>query len=184
MSTYPEVIVPVISNSQTILRLMLITVIASAIGMEREYRHKPAGLRTNVMVGLGSTLMTISSIQAIIIVPGANVDPTRLAAQIITGIGFIGAGAILRPVGTGGSQNVIGLTTAATLWVVAGIGIAVGMGFYVEAIVTTLLVFFTFFALSQMVDKVRKYTKLHPPANVLDDEDVMNGIRKGTLHEQ
>jgi putative Mg2+ transporter-C (MgtC) family protein len=175
---------PVISSEQTVIRLLLTTVIASMIGMEREYRHKPAGLRTNVMVGLGSTLMTISSIQAVTLVPGAPVDPTRIAAQIITGIGFIGAGAILRPVGAGGNQNVVGLTTAATLWVVSGIGIAVGMGFYLEAVATALLVFFTFFMLSQMVEKVREYTRKNPPQSVLNDEDVLNGIRRGTSHEQ
>ncbi len=175
---------PVISSQEAIIRLLVITVISSMIGMEREYRHKPAGLRTNVMVGLGSTLMTISSIQAVTLVQGAPVDPTRIAAQIITGIGFIGAGAILRPVGTSGNMNVIGLTTAATLWVVSGIGIAIGMGFYLEAVATALLVFFTFFMLSKMVEKVRSYTQRHPQRSVFEDEDVLTGTRRNTSQEQ
>lgn len=173
----------IISHQETLLRLGVITVISAAIGMEREYRHKPAGLRTNVMVGLGSTLMTISSVQAVSLSAGAVTDPTRLAAQIVTGIGFIGAGAILRPV-SGANQNVIGLTTAATLWVVAGIGIAVGMGFFFEALVTTGLVFFTFLLLGRMVEKVRHYTRLNPPKSVLEDEDILRGIERGTTHEQ
>ena len=173
----------VISNQETLIRLLVITVISAAIGMEREYMHKPAGLRTNVMVGLGSTLMTIASVQAVALTGAGVTDPTRLAAQIVTGIGFIGAGAILRPIG-GTNQNVIGLTTAATLWVVAGIGIAVGMGFYFEAVVTTLLVFFTFLLLGRMVKKVREYTRIHPHKAILDDEDSLRGNVANTTQEQ
>ena len=91
---------------------------------------------------------------------------TRIASTIVTGIGFIGAGAILR----GGQSGVIGLTTAATLWMVTGLGIAVGMGFYFEAIVTTGLVFFTFLYLSKIVDMVRLYAKKHPPKPLPEEE--------------
>ena len=165
----------ILSDREIFIRLIVITVIASLIGIEREYMHKPAGLRTNVLVGLGSTLMTIASVKSVEIFPELRtVDPTRIAAQIITGIGFIGAGAILRPVGSG-NQNVIGLTTAATLWVVCGMGIAVGMGFYFEAILTGLLVFFTFFALGKVVERVREFTKAFPPKPVLEDEDILRG---------
>ena len=172
-----------VSDQEMILRLVIITVIAAAIGMEREFHHKPAGLRTNVMVGLGSTLMTIASIKAVDLTGGMAVDPTRIAAQIVSGIGFIGAGAILRPTSATNS-NVIGLTTAATLWVVAGLGIAVGMGFYREAIASTLLVLFTFLALGKMVNALRRYTKSHPPQSVLEDEEVMHGHHSKETIEQ
>ncbi|MEY4744247.1 MAG: hypothetical protein RL272_192 [Candidatus Parcubacteria bacterium] len=162
--------VTMVSNHEAFIRLMIITVISALIGMEREYHHKPAGLRTNVMVGLGSTLMTLASVKVLEISPVIQgIDPSRIAAQIVTGIGFIGAGAILRP--STGKGNVVGLTTAATLWVVSGLGIAVGMGFYFEAIMTTGLVFFTFVVLSKIVNRVRLYTKIHPPTYEHDDED-------------
>jgi putative Mg2+ transporter-C (MgtC) family protein len=165
-----------ISDVDAYTRLITSLVLSGLIGMEREYHLKPAGLRTNVMVGLGSCLMTIASVRAAELANGAGmgVDPTRIAAQIITGIGFIGAGAILRPQGNKG--NVVGLTTAATLWVVSGLGIAVGLGFYAPAIATTLLVFFTFFFLSAIVTKLREYTKLHPP-KFEHDEDLNEGVR-------
>jgi putative Mg2+ transporter-C (MgtC) family protein len=173
----------VVSNGEIFIRLMATTVLSALIGLEREYHHKPAGLRTNVMVGLGSTLITIASIKSLDLFPDLKtVDPTRIAAQIITGIGFIGAGAILRPVG-GGNQNVVGLTTAATLWVVCGLGIAVGMGFYFEAILTTILVFFTFLALGRMVNRIREFTRLNPPKSVLEDEDVLRGNGNNNTHE-
>jgi putative Mg2+ transporter-C (MgtC) family protein len=172
-----------VTNEEALIRLLVITIISALIGIEREYHHKPAGLRTNVMVGLGSTLMTIASLKVLEIAPAPEgVDPARIAAQIVTGIGFIGAGAILRPVG-GGNQNVIGLTTAATLWVVCGLGIAVGMGFYFEAILTTGFVFFTFLLLGRMVNKMREYTRLHPSKAVIEDEDMLRGNNRNDTHE-
>jgi putative Mg2+ transporter-C (MgtC) family protein len=161
-----------ITDQEIIFRLFLTTLLSALIGIEREFYRKPAGLRTNVVVGLGSALMTIASVKVVeLMPPGSQVDPARISAQIVTGIGFIGAGAILRPVG-GTNFNVIGLTTAATLWVVAGLGIAVGMGFYLAAIATTALVFFTFLVLGRVVNRMREYTKLHPPKMSGDDEDM------------
>jgi len=142
-------------------RLTTILALSGLVGLEREYHAKPAGLRTNIMVGLGSTIMTMAGIQAVQLFPGNSVDPTRIAAQVITGIGFIGAGAILRPTGNNGYGNVVGLTTAATLWVVSGLGIAVGLGLYYEAAITTLLVFFTFSVLGRLVSYVRKHSKIY-----------------------
>lgn len=163
-----------ITNTDAFIRLLIILGISGLVGLEREYHGKPAGLRTNVLVGLGSTLMTIASIKAVELFPElSTIDPTRIAAQIITGIGFIGAGAILRPSSARG-ENVVGLTTAATLWVVTGVGIAVGMGFYFEAITTTVLVFFTFSVISRFVASVRKYSKMHPPAGLSDEEKAHN----------
>jgi len=103
------------------LRLALAAGLGGAIGLEREYRHKPAGLRTNMLIALGSALFAILSVEV-----GASAgSPDRIAAQVVSGIGFLGAGAILRS-----GQNVHGLTTAATIWVNAAIGMAAGLGAY------------------------------------------------------
>jgi putative Mg2+ transporter-C (MgtC) family protein len=113
------------------LRLLLATVLGGAIGLQRELSGKEAGLRTNMLIALGAALLTVLSIYAF---PGS--DPSRLAAGIATGIGFIGAGVILHR--SGGA--VVGLTTAATIFAVAGIGIATGAGKYLISIVATVLV--------------------------------------------
>jgi len=107
------------------LRLALAAGLGGAIGLEREFRHKPAGLRTNMLIALGSALFSILSVE----LGGAAGSPDRVAAQIVTGIGFLGAGAILRS-----GENVHGLTTAATIWVNAAIGMAAGAGHFVLAI--------------------------------------------------
>jgi putative Mg2+ transporter-C (MgtC) family protein len=110
--------------SELFLRLVLAAALGGAIGLEREYRHKPAGLRTNMLIALGSALFAILSVQL-----GAAVGtPDRVAAQVVSGIGFLGAGAILRS-----GQDVHGLTTAATIWVNAAIGMAAGLGAYAVA---------------------------------------------------
>lgn len=113
------------------LQLCLATVFGGAIGLERELGGKPAGLRTNILICIGSVLYTKLSIT----MAAGNADPTRIAAQIVTGVGFIGAGTILHARGA-----VVGLTSAATIWVVAAIGVALGGAFYLEAAGTTLLV--------------------------------------------
>src|SRR5437763_11331172 len=106
---------------EVFLRLVLAAALGGAIGLEREYRHKPAGLRTNMLIALGSALFAVLSIQ----LGAAAGSPDRVAAQVVTGIGFLGAGAILRS-----GQNVHGLTTAATIWVNSAIGMAAGVGAY------------------------------------------------------
>jgi putative Mg2+ transporter-C (MgtC) family protein len=116
---------------EPVIRLILGFMLSGIVGLEREVSLKPAGLRTHVLVGLGSTLLTVLSIDAF---PGS--DSSRVAASIIVGIGFLGAGTILKT-----EEKVIGLTTAATLWIVASIGVATGAGFYLLAIVTTILAF-------------------------------------------
>lgn len=151
-----------ISDQDVIVRLLVITVLAGLIGIEREYHKKPAGLRTNIMVGLGSTLLTMAAIKVVDIYPDLKqYTASHIMSTILTGIGFIGAGAILRP--SSGKGNVVGLTTAATLWVVTGLGIAVGIGFYSGAILTTLMVFFTFIVLGRFVQQLREYSIKHPP---------------------
>jgi putative Mg2+ transporter-C (MgtC) family protein len=117
--------------SATIPRLVLATVLGGAIGLERELRHKPAGLRTNLFICFGSALFTVLSVQ----LAGNPGEATRIASNIITGIGFIGAGSILHSRG-----SVTGLTTAATIFVVAGVGMAAGGGLYVTAVFATIVI--------------------------------------------
>src|SRR3954468_16383438 len=118
--------------SNTILRLLLACFLGGIIGLERELKHKPAGLRTNMFICFGSAMFTILSSE---LAGQFGGDHTRIAAQIIAGIGFIGAGSILHSRG-----SVTGLTTAATLFMVASIRMAVGGGLYVVAIFATLIV--------------------------------------------
>jgi putative Mg2+ transporter-C (MgtC) family protein len=121
-----------ISDGDLLLRLALSVALCGAIGLERESRGQAAGLRTHMLVGLGATLFTLVSAYGFSDTPRSNIDPTRISAQIVTGIGFLGAGTIIRH-----GLTVRGLTTAATLWIVAAIGMAVGAGFYLGAAVTT-----------------------------------------------
>src|SRR5882762_6952577 len=117
-----------------LIRLLLAAILGGIIGVERELKHRPAGLRTNMFICFGSAMFTILSTR---LAGEFGVgDHTRIAAQIIPGIGFIGAGSILHAKG-----NVTGLTTAATIFVVASIGMAVGGGLYLEAVFATLMIF-------------------------------------------
>ena len=122
-----------------LLKLLLATVLGGAIGLEREVAGKPAGLRTNILICVGAALFTHLSITIAQIgfTPDGRPygDTTRIAAQIVSGIGFLGAGAILHAHGA-----VVGLTTAATIWVVAAVGAAVGAGAYVEGVGTSVLI--------------------------------------------
>jgi putative Mg2+ transporter-C (MgtC) family protein len=120
------------------LRLLGAALLGGVIGLEREVRDQPAGFRTHMLVALGACLFTLISAYGFREVladdPQARFDPTRIAAQIVTGIGFLGAGAILRS-----GMSVRGLTTAASLWVVAAVGLAAGAGAYVLAGATTVI---------------------------------------------
>lgn len=129
-------LVSMIPRGDLLVALILASILGGAIGIERELSGKPAGIRTNLLVCVGAALLTELSVAiGNMAVNPANADPGRIAAQIVSGIGFLGAGTIIQSKGT-----VIGLTTAATLWVVSAIGIAVGAGQYLEAIGTTALV--------------------------------------------
>ena len=117
---------------EALLRLALAGALGGAIGLERELRDREAGLRTHLLVSVGAALFTIVGAYGF---TGSRTDPTRIAAQIVTGIGFLGAGAIIRQ-----GSSIRGLTTAATLWVVAAVGLAAGAGYYSAALITTALV--------------------------------------------
>ena len=116
---------------ELLLQLVLAVILGGAIGLERELKGKPAGLRTNILISIGATLFTVLSMR----MAAERGDPGRVAAQILAGVGFIGAGTILHTRGA-----VTGLTSAATIWVVAAIGMALGTGAYVEAVGSTVLV--------------------------------------------
>ena len=135
-----------ISEWELFLRLALSCVLGGIIGYERQSRRKSAGFRTNVLVCLGSCLIMVLSEALYQNVEGrTNADPARLAAQVVSGIGFLGAGAIMKE-----GLTVTGLTTAACLWVVSGVGLAVGAGYYAGALFTTALVFGTLGTLSRI----------------------------------
>lgn len=130
---YPEVLI----------KILIALALSLVIGVEREMKKKPIGLKTSAVISTFSCLLTIVSIEAAYLVPARNdinvtMDPLRLAAQIVSGIGFLGAGAILRR----DNDNITGLTTAAMIWGAASIGIAVGAGFYIEAAFAVLSVMF------------------------------------------
>jgi putative Mg2+ transporter-C (MgtC) family protein len=132
---------------EIVTRLLISAILSGLIGLERESHARPAGLRTHILVGLGSCLIMVISVH------GFPQDPARLAAQVVSGIGFLGAGTILRE-----GLSVRGLTTAASLWVVSGIGLSVGMGLHTPALaVTTLSVLIL--VLLEKVEKKIFYSK-------------------------
>lgn len=133
-------------------RLLLAGILGGLVGLERELRHKPAGLRTNMLICVGAALFTVISYEMAANVGG---DHTRIAAQIIPGIGFIGAGVVLRERGA-----IVGITSAATIFVVASIGMAVGAGLPVTAIFSTLLCLVALVLLGKFEDSVGIHTRL------------------------
>jgi putative Mg2+ transporter-C (MgtC) family protein len=137
-------------------RLLIAAVLGAAIGFEREIHEHPAGMRTHLLVGLGSAIFTELSIFGFGAASGATgggpVDPTRIAAQVVSGIGFLGAGAILK-YGT----SIRGLTTAASLWATAAVGMAVGAGSWVLALVGTAIVVFSLWPLQVVIARLRPH---------------------------
>ena len=156
---------PTLDWPEALLRIVVAAGLGGAIGIERELREREAGLRTHLLVSVGSALFTIVSAygfdaflksgQAVV-----RADPSRVAAQIVTGIGFLGAGAIIRQ-----GLSVRGLTTAATLWVVAAIGMAVGAGYYSGAVISTVVVLFSLWPLRILAFRVLR--KFQPEAGRL-----------------
>lgn len=130
---------------EIIIKLIVSAILGGLVGFEREVHRKPAGMRTHSLVCIGSALFTIMSVSII------GAEPSRIAAGIVTGIGFLGAGMIFKA-----EDRVRGLTTAAELWVLAAIGLAVGMGFYFAALITTLIVIFILIPLKYVEKGARK----------------------------
>jgi putative Mg2+ transporter-C (MgtC) family protein len=155
------------------LKLVLAAVLGGCIGIEREMREKPAGLRTNMLICVGSTLfMTVSMKFGAI-----SGDYTRIAAQIITGIGFLGAGAVLHSHGF-----VLGLTTAATVWVVAGVGMSIGAGFYSTAVFATALSIGTLTLMGYIEGRVQSHRIFSFSLTVTNVETAIAGVKQ-VLHE-
>ncbi len=150
---------PELHFAEVLLRIVLAGVLGGAIGVEREIREREAGLRTHLLVAVGAALFTLVSAYGwhdfhFSNASGITYDPTRIAAQIVTGIGFLGAGAIIRQ-----GISVRGLTTAASLWVVAAIGIAAGAGYYTGAVLTTIVVLVSLWPLRilayRLIERIR-----------------------------
>ena len=151
------------------LRLTAGLVLGAIIGFERELHRQPAGFRTHSLVALGAALFTIVSAYGF---SGPMVDPTRIAAQIVSGIGFIGAGTILQHRG-----NIRGLTTAASLWSVAAIGTAAGAGLVVMAIIGTILILVVLALLDRVESIATRWLRLPPDGKVppMSGQDVDDG---------
>lgn len=132
-----------LTDTEILFRLSLSVFLSGLIGLERQLHRRTAGLRTHILVSLGSCLIMLTSLYVFDIYKNeVPLDPARIAAGVITGIGFLGAGTIIRE-----REKVRGLTTAASLWVVAGIGLALGVGFYKAGIFTTILALIVLFFL-------------------------------------
>lgn len=143
-------------NGELLARLFLACLLGGIIGFEREYTKRPAGFRTHILVCAGSALVMITSEYIFWKFKDmVNLDPARLGAQVITGIGFLGAGTIIHE-----GFNIKGLTTAASLWTVACVGIAVGIGFYTGAVAATIIIFVTLIVLKKMEENLVKQSKL------------------------
>ena len=154
-----------------ILRLAAACVLGGIIGFEREHVHRPAGLRTHILVCVGSALVMVTSEFIYFRYSShVNVDPARLGAQVISGIGFLGAGTIIKE-----GISVKGLTTAASLWAVSCVGIAVGIGFYSGAIIATVIIFLILVVIKKTQGKIsmQKNTRLF----------IHTRIKKGEVNE-
>ena len=164
---------------QILMRFLCAMIVGIVIGMEREFTHRPAGLRTHVLVTLGACAVMITGqlVFAQYKPFGANADPARLAAQVISGVGFLGAGTIMRE-----GVNVKGLTTAASLWAVACLGIAAGGGYYEVALIGMVLMYITLTLLEVFQNLLLKGAKRHNKDFTITVEDVSAGINAINLH--
>ena len=134
------------NNWVILIRVFLSVILGGIIGFERSKKGRPAGLRTHILVAMGSCLIMVASLYIYELYKGkAPLDPARIAAGVVTGIGFLGAGTIIRS-----PQEIKGLTTAASIWVSAGIGLAIGCGLYFASFLTTILTFGTLFYLRKI----------------------------------
>ena len=148
---------------ETTFKIILVVALSSLIGYERELRQKGAGIKTHILVGLGSTLIVLTSLHLFDIYKEETfIDPTRMITGIVTGIGFLCAGTIIQA-----ESRVRGLTTAAALWIVSGVGIAVGAGHYSAAIIVAFVVFFV---LIRMRSIERTITKKFKSKNIKGGE--------------
>lgn len=151
--------VPALGSPDLILRVLVAGALGGLVGLERELSDQPAGFRTHMLVSLGAALFTLAGAYGLGVFVGetpgpVTVDPTRAASQVVTGIGFLGAGAIIRQ-----GLSVRGLTTAAALWVTAAIGVAVGLGFWLGAIATALFTVIALYGFKRVERRVLRRVK-------------------------
>ena len=161
-------------NTEFILRLFIAGILGSIIGLDREYRAKEAGYRTHFLVSLGSALIMIVSqhgFSEILDTPNVNLDPSRIASQVVTGIGFIGAGTIILH-----KQIVRGLTTAAGIWATSGIGFAIGAGMYELGISATILTLICLEVLSFLFKSIAMKSSILEFST--DNKETLNRITK------
>lgn len=164
----------------SIPRLIVTTLMCGIIGLEREHVNRPAGVRTHVLVGVSSALIMLTSEYLATYYQGIyGVDPSRMGAQIISGIGFLGAGTIIKD-----GINVRGLTTAASLWAVACIGIAAGAGFYSGALLATIVIYFTLEVLRKYMLRSSQYRVIVVKTEKLDYvlERTRDELEKSHIH--
>jgi putative Mg2+ transporter-C (MgtC) family protein len=176
---------------EMLLRLLLATFLGLAMGIERELKRKSLGLKTILVISIVSCLLTIVSIQSAYLFPADSLaeirmDPLRLAAQIVSGVGFLGAGVILRR----GDDTVSGLTTAAIVWGAAGIGIATGAGFYIEAVAGVVLLLVSVELVPAIISKIGvkefQQKELYVRLTITDRKDIDEVIHKveDSFHEK
>ncbi|WP_127533892.1 MgtC/SapB family protein [Paenibacillus kobensis] len=171
-----------LDTTHMLLRMGLALLLGGLIGFEREQSNHAAGLRTNTLVCLGSCLLMMLSMYGFgdfAVEPNVRLDPARLAAQVITGIGFLGAGTILF---TG--KSITGLTTAASLWVVSAIGLAVGAGFYIPAVAATVTVFFILWAMNKVEKRFLRGKREQLLRIYADDRSVLLRAMNAIIHER
>ncbi len=162
---------------EIILKLLLAIALGGIIGLEREASQKPAGLRTHILICVSATIMMVLSGQVLAGKGAATGDTLRIAAAVITGMGFIGAGTIIQSQGT-----VHGLTTAATLWTVAGVGLVVGAGYYLIAVIASALILITLILFQKVEETHLKRTIYHYHLRIKDTPDILINLRKLIFH--
>jgi putative Mg2+ transporter-C (MgtC) family protein len=160
---------------EQLARLAIAAVLGGVIGAERELSDQPAGLRTHILLTVGACLFTLISAYGF----GPNSDPSRLAAQIVTGVGFLGGGAILRH-----GITIRGLTTAASIWATCAVGVAVGVGSYVLAVGATVLVLAALVGLRAIRNVLRNYAASREELTVLTDPDFQVEKLTQLLHRE
>ncbi|OCS85557.1 MgtC/SapB family protein [Caryophanon tenue] len=178
-----------IISLETLFKLIIACILSLVIGLERELKKKPVGLKTSLVIASFSCLLTVISIETAYSMPGREdinitMDPLRLAAQIVSGIGFLGAGVILRR----GNDSISGLTTAALIWGAAAIGIAVGAGFYAEAFIAAVIVLIGIEWLAPFLTRIgpkrlrmKEISLIVQVADIHQLQDVMNYLEKAQL---
>ncbi len=163
--------------TEIVLKLLLSVALGGLIGMERESSFKPAGFRTNILICTGSTMLMILSGLMLEGREGGG-DFTRIAAAVITGMGFIGAGSIIQARGM-----VIGLTTAATMWAVAGLGLVIGAGFFIIALIYAAVIILTLIIFRMFEDRFLTKTLFHYRLKTAAPMQVIMDVKKIAIHE-